>query len=270
MGYWQEKVVIVTGASTGFGRVLAEAFARAGATVVLAARTVEKLDEAALAIRNFGGQVLAQPTDVTDKASVERLMATTVERFGRIDAVVNNAGASMRASIEDTSDDDFIELIDLNLMSVVNCTRAALSHLLATGGHIVNIGSLAAKTASPYLGAYPASKFAVAAYSQQLRLELGPRGLHVLLVCPGPIARDDAGVRYDEQSKKLPASARQPGGGAKLRAIDPVWLAAKTLRACERRKPELIVPGKARLLFALAAFWPSLGDWIVRRKTKNS
>ena len=131
------------------------------------------------------------------------------------------------------------------------------------------MGSLAAKTAAPYLGAYPASKFAVAAYSQQLRLELGPRGLHVLLVCPGPIARDDAGVRYDAQSDKLPASARQPGGGAKLRAIDPAWLAQKTLSACERRKPELVVPGKARLLFAISALWPGLGDKIVRRKTKS-
>ena len=267
MGYWQEKVVVVTGASTGFGRVLSEAFARAGATVVLAARTVEKLDEAALAIRNFGGQVLAQPTDVTDKESVEQLIATTIERFGHIDALVNNAGASMRASIEDTSDDDFVDLIDLNLMSVVNCTRAALPHLLTTGGHVVNIGSLAAKTASPYLGAYPASKFAVAAYSQQLRLELRSRGLHVLLVCPGPIARDDAGVRYDEQSEKLPESARRPGGGAKLRAIDPAWLAAKTLRACERRKPELVVPRTARLLFAISAICPRFGDWIVRKKT---
>ncbi|MCG8583486.1 MAG: SDR family NAD(P)-dependent oxidoreductase, partial [Pirellulales bacterium] len=186
MSYWLDKVVIVTGASAGFGRVLAERFARAGATVVLAARSIEKLDQAALAIREIGGQVLALSTDVTDKSSVEDLIRTTVDRFGRIDAVVNNAGASMRGAIDETTDRDFAQLIDLNLISIVNSTRAALPHLLVTGGHVVNIGSLAAKTASPYLGAYPASKFAVAAYSQQLRLEMNSRGLHVLLVCPGP------------------------------------------------------------------------------------
>ena len=81
--------------------------------------------------------------------------------------------------------------MELNLIALVRCTRAAVAHLLARRGHVVNIGSLAAKSAARWVGAYPATKFAVAAYSQQLRLELGPEGLHVLLVCPGPIPRKD-------------------------------------------------------------------------------
>ena len=129
--------------------------------------------------------------------------------------------------------------------------------------------SLAAKSASRYLGAYPASKFPLAAYAQQMRLEQGPLGLHTLLVCPGPIRRDDAGSRYDSKAGDLPAAARQPGGGVKLKGIDPDWLARRILMACENRQAELVVPGRAKLLFAISQLWPALGDWIVTRMTKQ-
>jgi len=94
-----------------------------------------------------------------------------------------------------------------------------------------------------------------------------PQGVHVLLVCPGPIAREDAGQRYDAEASDLPATARQPGGGVKLRGIPPEQLAAKILRACEQRRAELVVPSKARWLFALAQLWPALGDRIIAKKS---
>jgi short-subunit dehydrogenase len=141
--------------------------------------------------------------------------------------------------------------------------------LLQSRGHVVHISTLAGKTASRYLGAYPASKFPLTAYSQQLRLELGPQGLHSLLVCPGPIRRDDAGTRYDQLAADLPAETRKPGGGVKLKGIDPDWLARRILTACERRQAELIVPARAKLLFAIAQLWPAVGDWIVMRMTRD-
>jgi short-subunit dehydrogenase len=156
-------------------------------------------------------------------------------------------------------------LLQLNFLALVRCTAAALPALIRSRGHLVNIGSLASKVATPYLGAYPVSKFAVAAYTQQLRLELKPRGVHVLLVCPGPISRDDAGRRYQVPRRGLPEQAHRPGGGTKVRSRSPEDVAAKTVRACQRRRPELVVPGKARLLFALAQLWPSMGDRILRR-----
>ena len=168
----------------------------------------------------------------------------------------------------ETSADKFRELFELNFLSLVRCTQAAAPHLIAARGHVVNIGSLAGKSAARYLGAYPASKFPVSAYSQQLRLELGPQGLHLLLVCPGPIARLDAGQRYE--AANLPPEARQPGGGVALPGIPPEELAAKILRACERRQAELVIPGKARWLFAIAQLSPSWGDWIVRKMTKGT
>jgi short-subunit dehydrogenase len=157
--------------------------------------------------------------------------------------------------------------MELNLIALVRCTRAAAGHLLKQRGHIVNIGSLAAKSAVRWVGAYPATKHAVAAYSQQLRLELGPEGLHVLLVCPGPIARKDERLYPLEGLEDIPESARRPGAGVKVSAIPPEWLGRQILLACERRKPELVVPGKARLLFAIQQLWPALGDWLVLRKT---
>ena len=101
----------------------------------------------------------------------------------------------------------------------------------------------------------------------QLRLELGPEGLHVLLVCPGPIARDDPRLYPLEGAEAIPEQARKPGAGVKVGAIPPERLTRAILRACQHRKPEIVMPGKARLLFAISQLFPKLGDWIVLRKT---
>jgi NAD(P)-dependent dehydrogenase (short-subunit alcohol dehydrogenase family) len=265
--HWQDKVAVITGGSAGFGRAITDAFARAGAKVVLAALDDGQLEPAAAEIRAAGGDALAVPANITQQEDVDRLFTEVRDRYGRLDVLVNCAGRSTRGAILDTTVEDFRDLLELNFYAMVRCTRAFAPLLLEAGGHIVNIGSLAAKSASRFVGAYPVSKHAVAAYSHQLRLELGPRGVHVLLVCPGPLTRPDAGQRYDEQAENLPQAARQPGGGVKLKTISPDDMAQRILKACERRRPELVVPGKAKLLFAIAQLFPSLGDWILSKKT---
>ena len=269
MSYWQDKVALVTGGSAGLGRTIAAAFADAGAKVVIAALDDDLLQPAAEAMRDAGGEVTAMAADITRQEEVDWLLAGTIDRCGRLDVLVNCAGKSARGVILDTTPEQFQDLLDLNFLAMVRCTRAAGPHLVACKGHIVNIGSLAAKSASRYLGAYPASKFAVAAYSQQLRLELGPKGVHVLLVCPGPLTRGDAGSRYRNQAQELPESAAKPGGGVKVKTISPDTVARRILLACQRRRPELIVPAKARLLFAVSQLCPSLGDWIVNKMTEG-
>ena len=265
MQTWRDKVVLVTGASSGLGLAIARCFSSAGARLVIAARTADKLEQAAATLRQAGGDVLAVPADIRQQADVDALISKTIQHFGKLDVLVNNAGSSARGAAIETTAEEFAELMDLNFTALVRCTRAAMPELLKSKGHLVNIGSLAGKTAARYMGAYSATKFAVSAYSQQLRLELGPRGLHVLLVSPGPIAREEPRIYSEEKVASLPASARKPGGGAKVKLIQPDWLAEQILRACERRKPELIVPGKARLVFALSQLSPSLGDWIIRK-----
>ena len=207
------------------------------------------------------------PTDITRQDQVERLFADTVNRFQRIDGLVNCAGISMRGAVLDATPEDFQRLIELNLIGVVRCVRAAAEQIVLNRGHIVNISSLAGKVAARYLGAYPASKFALTAYNQQLRLELGPQGVHVMLVCPGPIAREKPRTYGAETMTGLPASASLPGGGTKTRALDRKLLAQRIVRSCQRRRAELIVPAKSRLLFALAQLSPALGDVILRRFT---
>jgi NAD(P)-dependent dehydrogenase (short-subunit alcohol dehydrogenase family) len=261
--FWHNKTALVTGASSGLGLAIAEAFGAAGARVVLAAR---------------GHEVHAISADVTDQADVERLISETIAHYGRLDVLVNNAGRSARSAVLDTTPDAFREMYELNVVSVVRMTRAAAPHLLAAGGHLVNIGSLAGKAPARFMGAYGPTKAALTSYTQQLRLELGSEGLHVLLVCPGPIARmaprkqGVSGADHTESEKvekvsNLPASAMRPGAGVKTRAIAADWLSGQILRACERRKSELIVPVKARLLFALIQLSPTLGDFLIRRLT---
>lgn len=268
MSAWQGKSVLVTGGSRGLGRAIAEAFASSGSRVVIAARNETRLHGTAEELRAKSYEVSALASDITQQTQVERLVNFTVQRHGRLDVLVNNAGISARGQVLDTTPEQFRESLELNLIAVVRMTRAAVPHLLKHTGHVVNIGSLASKAAARYLGPYPAAKHAVAAYSQQLRLELGPQGLHVLLVCPGPIARDErADERYAQQLDGLPPSARKPGGGVKARRLQPSDLARDILRACQRRQAELIRPAKARLLFTLLQASPRLGDWLVRKMT---
>jgi short-subunit dehydrogenase len=265
MSLWKNKAVLITGGSSGLGLAIAKAFCRAGARVAIAARSTDKLEAAATELRKLGGEVLAVTADIQRQADVESMVARTIEAFGGLDVLVNNAGSSARGSVIDTSAEEFAALMDLNFTALVRCTRAAMPQLLRSHGSLVNIGSLAGKTAARYMGAYSATKFAVSAYSAQLRLELGPQGLHVLLVSPGPIARNEPRTYTDDKTKNIPESARKPGGGAKVKLIQPEWLAERIVRACERRTSELIVPGKARLVFAISQLSADWGDWIVRK-----
>ena len=269
MAYWQGKVCVVTGGSTGLGLAIGRALASHGAKIVLMARSKEPLEAAAEELRRAGAEVIPLAGDVAWQEDVDRLEATIREKFGRLDLLCNCAGRSTRGAVLDTSPEDFQQLLDVNFLATVRTTRALAGMLLASRGHVVNIGSLASKVGARYMGAYPASKFALAGYTQQLRLELADQGVHVMLVCPGPIARDDAGRRYAANSPGVPAEAQAPGGGARVKAIDPDKLAARILQACERRKSELIVPSKARILFAISQLSASFGDWLLRRSTSK-
>ena len=266
MNYWQNKTCLVTGASAGLGLAISRNLAGRGAKVIMNARTMGPLQQAVDLLTGAGHQAFAVPGDITEQADVDRLAEEVRTRFGGLDFLCNCAGQSTRGAVLETTPESFRQLWETNFLGAVRMTRAFAPLLIERQGHLVNIGSLASKVAPRFYGGYPASKFAVAAYSQQLRLELGPQGLHVLLVCPGPIARTDNKPRYSATSD-IPESAQQPGGGAKISSLDPDRLAEQILVACERRQLELIVPGKVRLLMAIAALSPKLGDWLLTKAT---
>jgi short-subunit dehydrogenase len=244
------QVVIVTGASTGIGRETAVAFAQAGARVVLAARTEGRLRELAATRPD---QFLVVPADVTNDADVVRLVETTIQHWGRIDILVNNAGCGMRALVETTVLADAERLMAVNFFGLLRCTQAVIPHMRRQGqGQIVNLGSLLSVLALPGNSVYSASKFAVRALSDALRLELREVGIDVILIMPGytdtPFFENQ--FRYGGPAHVSP-----------VKAVPAASVARAILRACRRRQREVVLtmPGK---FGAWSKRWfPRLLDW---------
>lgn len=181
----RDAVVIVTGASSGIGAATAVACGRAGMRVALAARRVDRLAQVAEAVRAAGGQPRVTPTDVLDEGAVRALVDGTVAAWGRLDAVVANAGAGLLATVDQTPAAEFERLMRVNFLGVVHAALAALPHFRRQGsGHLVTVASVVGKRASPFRAAYVASKFAVVGFSEALRMELAPAGIAVTCVCP--------------------------------------------------------------------------------------
>lgn len=265
---WKGKTVIVSGATSGLGLELSKALAAQGAILHLLARDEARLLTTRDALLALGSpSVVIHSIDVSDSHAVEGFKAKLPSH---IDLLINAVGKSDRGNLEQLIASDIEELFRINLLSSWNTTKACLDSLRAAHGTIVNIGSLASKLAPAGLGGYALSKFALSALSQQWRLELRKDNVHVLLVCPGPIRRDDAQDRYAELAKDrgLDASKASPGAGAKVKALDPVWLAEKILYAAYLKKLELIVPGKARIPIALSPYFPALADYLLRKSMK--
>jgi NAD(P)-dependent dehydrogenase (short-subunit alcohol dehydrogenase family) len=180
------RIAVVTGASSGIGEATAVALAAEGASVVIAARRRDRLDQVAQRIRDAGGTVLIQPTDVTSEEQVERLFAATHERFGRLDLLVNNAGIADHTPTEDMSLTRWREILDINLTSVFLCTRAAYRQMKAQKrGRIVIVGSISAKIPRPHNIGYASTKAALVAMTHTLALDGRAHGITASIVHPG-------------------------------------------------------------------------------------
>ncbi len=262
MSRWANKVVAVTGGSAGLGLAIGQAFADLGATVALIARNESRLQKAASKLGH--AHTLTVRADVSVENEARQSVAQVIEQTGRLDVLVNNVGKSVRIELSQATPDDYRQYMEVNFLSAVHCTNSALEALTKTSGHVVNIGSLSSKTAWPFLAPYTTSKFALAAYTHHLRLE-GPANVHYMLVCPGPLKRKDAGERYNDQAAELPESARKPAAGARVRGLEPAFVADKIVRGCEKRKLEWM-PWRLRFGYVALSMSPKLGDWIIRRK----
>ncbi len=185
------KTVIVTGAGTGIGSATVSRFVRDGASVVLAGRRANKLAAASAGLPPE--RVLLQPTDVSDEAACAALVAAAVQRFGGLDILVNNAGTALFGSFMDTPADAWRALMATNVDGVIHCTRAAMPHLLARSGNIVNVSSVSGLGGDWGLSFYDASKAAVTNLTRALALEFGGRGVRVNAVNPSLTTTDMAG-----------------------------------------------------------------------------
>lgn len=185
-GVLQGKRALVTGASRGIGAAIAEALARAGATVVLSARSAAQVDELAGRLRDEGCQALAIGCDVADPDQIESLRQRVEAELGGVDILVNNAGIASSAPLGRTTLEEWNRLFAVNVTGVFLCTKAFLPAMTAAGwGRVVNIASVAGKAGAPYISAYSASKHAVIGITRCVALEVAKRGVTVNAVCPG-------------------------------------------------------------------------------------
>jgi short-subunit dehydrogenase len=181
----KDKVVVITGASSGIGKALAYEFGSKGAIVVLAARSLDRLEEIVLDLNKIGVQAIAVKTDVTIDKDCRILIDTVIEKFGRIDVMINNAGISMRALFNELQLDVMRRLMDTNYWGTVYCTKFAIPYLLKTSGSLIGVISIGGYIGLPGRTAYVASKFAVRGFLDSIRVENLKTGLHVLVVAPG-------------------------------------------------------------------------------------
>jgi len=245
-------VVIVTGASSGIGAATAVACGREGMRVVLAARRKDRLEGVADAVRAVGAEARVVPTDVREEAAVQALVDGTVAAWGRLDVLVNNAGAGLLATVAQTRASEFEAMMRVNYLSVVYGVLAALPHMRRQGdGHIVNVASVVGKRAAPFLAAYAASKFAVVGLSEALRMELRREGIRVTCVCPIGTATEFR----DAAENRLGVSS---GGGGPIQSAEHV--ARGIVRALRRARPEVHPYPPARALFLMNALAPGLVD----------
>lgn len=282
---WHDRRVIVAGGTAGFGLVLGRHLARSGARVLLVGRSGEGVRRG-LEICERGGpiqhDVRGVTADLAQPNEGNRVAGEALRIFGGVDDLFFCVGRSGRAATLRTDRVELQAYLDANLLAAVEITRAVAEDIAAAHGHIVYIGSLAGKLVTPFMGPYAVAKSALAAYADAVRIEIEPRGGHVLLVSSGPIARaaddpaldlalDGGNARYaaDVAAGDLPPEAIAPGGTRAVKPIDPDALASQVLAACERRLPELTVPGRAKLIAGLMEWFPSFGRWLLARATRR-
>jgi short-subunit dehydrogenase len=182
---FKDKVVVVTGASSGIGEAIAREFARNESKVVLAARSSEKLSQIVKEINAVGGDAFLIRTDVSVEEDCKNLIEKTVEKYGTIDILVNNAGISMRASFIDVDLKVLHRLMDVNFWGTVYCTKYALPYLIRQKGSLIGVSSVAGFHGLPGRTGYSASKFAIHGFLETIRIENLKKGLHVMIIAPG-------------------------------------------------------------------------------------
>ena len=254
----KNKLVIITGASSGIGKACAEKFAQEGANLVLAARSADKLREVAENIARYGVQVLPVVTDVGIEEECKRLIKSAISKFGRIDVLVNNAGISMRASFSDLDISVLKKVMDVNFWGTVYCTRYAISSIIQNKGSIVGVSSIAGYKGLPGRTGYSSSKFAMHGFLEALRIENMKHGLHVLIACPGFTASN---IRNTALAADGSSQGETPRDEQKM--MQPEEVAMRIVSAVKGRKDRLTLTFSGKLTVLLNKFFPKWVDKLV-------
>ncbi len=212
------KVVVITGASSGIGEATARQLSSAGACVVLGARRLDRLTALAEEITAAGGKVTVAQTDVSNLKDVEALVNKAVEVFGRVDVLINNAGIMPNSRLDELRVDDWNRAIDINLKGTLHGIAAVLPFMTAQkSGHVINVSSLSGHRVRPTTAVYSATKFAVRAISEGLRMEMTPYNIRSTIISPGPVDTD------------LPSSVTSAAVAEQVRKIHEMAIPVETL-----------------------------------------
>ena len=255
-----DKVVLITGASSGFGADAARQFAKEGCIVVLASRRMHRLTELAEQIRSDGGQAFAVGLDVSEQSQIDETIQTVLDNFGRIDILFNNAGYGAMDWLETLAPAGDIDTqINVNLRGLIQVTRAVLPSMLARrAGTIINMSSVAGLIAAPMYSIYAATKYGVRGFTDALRREVAPFGIRVCGIYPGPAVTE---------------FGQQPGreNAIKENLETPGWIymtseyvARRTVGLAKRPRRALVIPWWFRPLIAIDTCFPGLVDWFLK------
>jgi short-subunit dehydrogenase len=254
----KDKVVIITGASSGIGKALAFEMANAGAKIVLGARSLDKLEEVSNQLKYQGVEHRIVKTDVSVENDCKNLILTAAQEFGKIDIMINNAGISMRALFSDVKLEVLKDLMDTNFWGTVYCSKYALPYLLESRGSLVGVSSIAGYKGLPGRTGYSSSKFAMHGFLEVVRIENMKKGLHVLLACPGFTSSNIRKTAFSADGKQ---QGETPRDESKMMTSEEV--AVHIRKAIERRKPTLTLTREGKLTVVLNKFFPRFMDKMV-------
>ncbi|WP_157228672.1 SDR family NAD(P)-dependent oxidoreductase [Nocardia brevicatena] len=260
--YFANKVVLVTGASGGIGKAVALAFAKEGAQLVLAARSVDRLAQVEKEIRDLGSEALTVPTDVTSHDGVANLVDAAVNRFGRIDVLVNNAGIGKVGVVESAAFEDNVhQTLQASLFGMINVTQRVLPIFRRQGsGAIVNMSSVMGRKAFSRFGSYAIVMHAVSAFSDSLRQEVAGGDIRVSVIYPALTATD---LLREAQEAEMPPPFRH------MTPLSPEAVARAVVAAVRRGKRRVVLPRTANMLLLGEAFSPRIGDSIATALSKR-
>jgi dehydrogenase/reductase SDR family member 7B len=264
----KNKVVIITGGSSGIGKGCAEIFGQAGAKIVITGRNEKNLAGVVLQLQQKNIDVLAVTADVSNEKDNERVVRETVNKFGGIDVLINNAGISMRGLFEETDLDVIRKVMDTNFYGTVYATKYAMPYILKNKGSIVSISSIAGIRGLPARTGYSASKFAIQGFMEALRTEVMKKGVHVLVACPGFTASN---IRNTALAKDGSTQGESPRDESSMMTAEEV--AQSILNAVIQRKRDLVLTTQGKLTVFLNKWFPEFMDGMVYRhlaKEKDS
>ncbi len=255
---FKDKVVIITGATSGIGEACAMAFGREGANVVITGRSQVKLDNTLSKLQGAGITCHGVLADAASEVDNQKMAEEAIQKFGKIDVLINNAGISMRALFQDLDLKVFKQVMDVNLWGTVYATKYCLEQITANQGSIVAISSINGYRGTPARTAYTASKFAMNGFMESLRTELLKKNVHVLLACPGFTASNIRNNALQADGKPQGASPRDEG---KMMTSEEVAL--EIVKATYKRKREIVLTGQGKLAVFLNKWIPGIMDKVV-------